>query len=71
MDDRTAEAWRAGPRSAVAFDLDCDDKGVTRLTVTHGAFATDSPVLEGISDGWPAVLSSLKTMLETGSPLPW
>jgi len=26
-------------------------------------------VLEGISQGWPAILSSLKTMLETGDTL--
>ena len=27
-------------------------------------------MLSGISRGWPLVLSSLKTLLETGEPLP-
>jgi hypothetical protein len=27
-------------------------------------------MLEGVSQGWPAILSSLKTLLETGEPLP-
>ena len=27
-------------------------------------------MLSGISAGWPLVLSSLKTLLETGEPLP-
>jgi uncharacterized protein YndB with AHSA1/START domain len=71
MDERTANAWRTEPRSAVAFDIDADNNGVCRLTVVHGPFASTSPVLAGISAGWPAVLSSLKTILETGSPLPW
>lgn len=71
MDEATLAAWRREPRSTVTFDIDSDDKGVVKLTVTHGEFATGSSVLEGISAGWPAVLASLKTMLETGSPLPW
>ena len=28
-----------------------------------------SKFLDGISKGWPAILSSLKSMLETGTPL--
>jgi uncharacterized protein YndB with AHSA1/START domain len=71
MDDATAAAWRAEPRSTVAFDIEPDDTGVAKLTVVHGDFGPDSGVLQGISAGWPAVLASLKTMLETGSPLPW
>jgi hypothetical protein len=46
-------------------------KGVAKLTVVHGDFGPGSRVLPAISAGWPAVLASLKTMLETGSPLPW
>ena len=32
--------------------------------------AGDTKMLEGISGGWPKVLSNLKTLLETGHPLP-
>ena len=70
LSDETAAAWRAEPRSKVAFDIEQRDPAVTRLTVTHDGFAPGSQVLAGISEGWPAVLSSLKTLLETGDPLP-
>jgi uncharacterized protein YndB with AHSA1/START domain len=38
-----------------------------RLTVTHEELTPE--VLRGISYGWPLVLSSLKSFLETGKPL--
>jgi uncharacterized protein YndB with AHSA1/START domain len=69
MDEVTAAAWRAEARSRVAFDIEDAGHGVTRLTVTHGGFAPGSAVLPAISEGWPAVLASLKTLLETGSSL--
>jgi uncharacterized protein YndB with AHSA1/START domain len=71
MDEATADAWRAGPRSKVTYDIEEAGPGVVRLTVVHDGFEPGSKVLQGISDGWPAVLSSLKTLLETGSALPW
>jgi uncharacterized protein YndB with AHSA1/START domain len=69
MDDETAAVWRAEPRSRVAFDIEDVGHGVARLTVTHVGFMPGSTVLPAISEGWPAVLSSLKTLLETGSTL--
>ena len=44
-------------------------KGQTRLTVTHDEFEDGSRMFEMISKGWPAVLSSLKSFLETGRGL--
>ena len=70
MDQATAEAWRSEARSKVTYQLEDVGHGVARMTVVHDGFAAGSQVLEGISAGWPAVLSSLKTLLETGSPLP-
>ncbi len=69
MDEATAATWRAEPRSKVAFDIQDAGHGVARLTVTHDGFAPGSAVLPAISEGWPAVLASLKTLLETGSSL--
>ena len=69
MDEATADAWRAEPRSKVAYDLEDVGHGVVKLTVVHDGFAPGSRVLPAISEGWPAVLSSLKTLLETGSGL--
>ena len=55
-------------RSKVAFDIE-ESKGVVRLSVTHDGFDKDSVVLEAIREGWPALLSSLKTFLELGEAL--
>ena len=70
MDEATADTWRAEPRSKVAFDIEDVGNGVVKLTVKHDGFESGSAVLQGVSDGWPAVLSSLKTVLETGAALP-
>ena len=43
--------------------------GSCRLTVTHDDFDDDSKMFRMISKGWPAVLSSLKSFLETGNGL--
>ncbi len=69
MDEATADAWRAEPPSKVAFDIEDVGHGTAKLTVTHDGFRPGSSVLPAISDGWPAVVSSLKTLLETGSSL--
>jgi hypothetical protein len=37
-----------------------------RLTVTHDKLEAGSKMLEGITDGWPKVLSSMKSLLELG-----
>ena len=58
-------AWRAEPRSNVAYKLGERGAGVVRLTVTHDGFGPESRVSAAISEGWPAVFSSLKTLLET------
>ena len=70
MDESTADAWRAEPRSKVAFDIEDAGPAVVKLTVVHDGFEPGSQVLLSISDGWPAVLASLKTLLETGTALP-
>ncbi|MFM2308358.1 MAG: hypothetical protein RLY87_478 [Chloroflexota bacterium] len=54
--------------SRVSMILD-DDAGVVRLTLVHDAFPPESMVLPAIRMGWPMILSSLKTVLETGTPL--
>lgn len=71
MDHASAKVWRAEPRSKVRYGIENAGQGVVKLTVVHDGFEPGSAVLEGISAGWPAVFSSLKTLLETGSPLPW
>ena len=42
---------------------------MVKLTVTHEADRPGSKLLEAVSNGWPAILASLKSLLETGEPL--
>jgi len=60
----------AEPRSTVTFEIEPDSDGVVKLTVVHDGFAPGSTVAEMTSHGWPNVIASLKTLLETGEPLP-
>jgi uncharacterized protein YndB with AHSA1/START domain len=54
--------------SRVTFDIaEYDD--MVRLTVTHDELQAGSGMAQGISKGWPIVLSSLKSFLETGQPI--
>ncbi len=55
-------------RSKVTFEIE-PAGDLVKLTVTHDDFDPDSVVLAGVSEGWPAIIASLKTMLETGEPL--
>ena len=70
IDEKVAAQWAAEPRSKVAFDIEDAGSGVVKLTVVHDGFEPGSAVLQGVSGGWPAVISALKTLLETGSSLP-
>jgi uncharacterized protein YndB with AHSA1/START domain/DNA-binding transcriptional ArsR family regulator len=52
--------------SQVTFDLEPVGDAV-RLTVTHEGLAPDEA--DDVSNGWAMVLSSLKSLLETGRPI--
>jgi uncharacterized protein YndB with AHSA1/START domain len=54
--------------SRVTFDVIPYD-GMTKLIVTHDDLIKGSGMEQGVSKGWPIVLSSLKTYLETGQGL--
>jgi uncharacterized protein YndB with AHSA1/START domain/DNA-binding transcriptional ArsR family regulator len=56
-------------RSKVSFDIEPAGGSTVKLTVIHDDFEPDSEMLKGISQGWPAILSNLKTLLETGKVL--
>lgn len=63
---RTIAAER---RSRVTFTIE-PEGAVVRLTVVHDDFPEDSAVLPLVCDGWPRLVSDLKTLLETGETLP-
>jgi uncharacterized protein YndB with AHSA1/START domain/DNA-binding transcriptional ArsR family regulator len=54
--------------SLVAFEID-SHRDLVRLTVTHTRLPSADD-LRAVGEGWPTVLSNLKTLLETGDVLP-
>lgn len=54
--------------SRVTFEIE-EYEEMVRLTVTHDELEAGSGMAKGISKGWPVVLSSLKSFLETGRGL--
>jgi uncharacterized protein YndB with AHSA1/START domain len=71
------EGVAAEQPTRVTFDIEEDDGGITRLTVTHELegspihaeqVSTQARLREG-GGGWSWILSDLKTLLETGKPL--
>ena len=58
-------AAAAEPRSKVTFMLEPAGDAV-KLTVLHDGFPAQSTAAQLVSNGWPRVLSRLKTLLETG-----
>jgi uncharacterized protein YndB with AHSA1/START domain len=67
-DSCSPEAQREST-SRVTFDL--EPRGnVVKLTVTHDNLDEGGKTLRDISGGWPMVIASLKSLLETGQPLP-
>jgi uncharacterized protein YndB with AHSA1/START domain len=62
------DAANPAKQARVTFEIERVEKMV-RLTVTHDELEEGSEMHRGIVEGWPRVLSSLKSFLETGRPL--
>jgi len=61
--------FEAEPPSRVTFTIE-QSGDVVRVTTVHDEFPPDSAVFKACSSGWPMILNNLKTLLETGKPLP-
>jgi uncharacterized protein YndB with AHSA1/START domain len=65
------EELLAEPATRVDFKLELHD-GMVKLTLVHDQFTTpNSKYLRAVSGGWPSILSGLKSLMETGKPLPF
>jgi uncharacterized protein YndB with AHSA1/START domain len=60
----TAEGY-----SRCVYDLEPDGE-MMKLTITHSIDKNGAKFVEAVAGGWPKILSSLKSLLETGTPLP-
>jgi len=56
-----AEGW-----SLCTMEIEVVDDAV-KLTVSHGMAREASKFIDAVTDGWPQILSNLKSLLETGA----
>lgn len=55
----------------VTWELEAMPGGVTKVTVVHEDFQGETATFQGLqSGGWAWILSNMKTLLETGEPMP-
>jgi uncharacterized protein YndB with AHSA1/START domain/DNA-binding transcriptional ArsR family regulator len=55
----------------VTWELEAMPGGVTKVTVVHEDFQGETPTYKGLQGGgWAWILSNMKTLLETGEPMP-
>jgi uncharacterized protein YndB with AHSA1/START domain len=59
---------RAEGHSRLTYELE-QQKDSVKLTVLHEIDKTGSKFIQAVSQGWPPILSSLKSLLETGEAL--
>jgi len=69
LEEETFAALASERRSRATFDIEQLGEMV-KLTVVHDDFEPDGIAITMVGTGWPLVLSSLKTLLETDEPLP-
>ena len=55
--------------SRVTWEIEPQEGGFSRLTVTHDQLEGAPKTAEQVSGGWMFILSGMKTLLETGQPL--
>jgi len=58
----------ADPPSRVTWEI-TPMGDICRLSLTHDGFASESRTFSEVGGGWPLILSSLKSLLETGHAL--
>ncbi|ATZ28424.1 SRPBCC family protein [Streptomyces lavendulae] len=60
----------AEPRTTVTYEIEPVGDTLARLTVRHEGFTPGGTLIGMCARAWPMLASSLKTLLETGAPLP-
>jgi uncharacterized protein YndB with AHSA1/START domain/DNA-binding transcriptional ArsR family regulator len=69
LTEEARERIVAEQRSKVTFELEPLGE-LVKLTVVHDGFEPGSLMASLVSEGWPRILSDVKTLLETGATLP-
>ncbi|HLM23261.1 MAG TPA: SRPBCC domain-containing protein [Propionibacteriaceae bacterium] len=58
------------PPSRVEWTIESAGEGLTRVRLVHGNLEQSPLTWQNVKDGWVWILNSMKTLLETGHPLP-
>jgi uncharacterized protein YndB with AHSA1/START domain len=74
---RLVHSWRTlydpeaapEPESRVTWEIEAQPDGVSKLTLVHDRLERSPKTAKSV-EGWSYILSNLKTVLETGEPLP-
>ena len=74
---RLSHTWRAlydeetaaEEHSRVTWEIEPGDGGVSKLTVVHDRLEGAPKTAANVAGGWMFILSGMKTLLETGTPL--
>lgn len=75
---RLVQTWRpvyaadlaAEPAGILEWTVEPAGEGLTRLRLVHGGLALSPLTWAGVEHGWEWLLDNLKSVLETGDPLP-
>jgi uncharacterized protein YndB with AHSA1/START domain len=66
---RRSPEMRNDPPSRVTWEIEPMGDKTCRLTLLHDDFPSETRTFQSVKSGWPLVLSSLKSLLETGAAL--
>jgi uncharacterized protein YndB with AHSA1/START domain len=58
------------PASRVEWTVEQAGEGLTRVRLVHSNLEQSPLTWQNVKDGWVWILNSMKTLLETGQPLP-
>jgi uncharacterized protein YndB with AHSA1/START domain/DNA-binding transcriptional ArsR family regulator len=58
------------PPSRITWEIEAVGDELCKLTVVHDGFESETATYGQVAGGMPLILSGLKTLLETGTPLP-
>ena len=58
------------PPGRVEWTVENAGEGLTRVRLVHGDLGQSPLTWQDVKDGWVWILDSMKTLLETGNPLP-
>jgi hypothetical protein len=58
------------PPSRVEWTIEAAGDGLTRIRLVHGDLALSPLTWANVKDGWVWILNGMKSLLETGHPLP-